>query len=131
MWVLVIEIMLFALAYSDIKSKEIDIRYILIPVIIMVLIGVKVSPFGLIPGLILLILSKLTPDKIGDGDGYVFMAIGIFSGFMNCMIILYMAAVFCLIYGKIKVKVLPNDAMESLPFVPFVLISFSEFIIFR
>lgn len=131
MWILIIEILLIILTYEDIKSHEIDIRYVFVCFIILFILERDISISGLIPGIVMLVFSRIMPKHIGAGDGYVFILIGLFTGCMDCMIIMLMASVFGLIYGIIVSKALPMRNSNELPFIPFILISFSEFILFR
>ena len=79
---------------------------------------------GLIVGLFLLMIGKITRGQIGSGDGIVFLVIGIGIGVKESIFLLFESLCvlffFCLIgllTGKIKMK-------EKLPFIPFVFIAY-------
>ena len=84
--------------------------------------GVTAALFSLIPGMGFFLLSFLTREKVGYGDGWVLMMIGLFSGFSRCFLILLIgllmesvAAVILLAFKKIQ-----RD--KEIPFSPFLLL---------
>lgn len=84
--------------------------------------GVTTAAFSLIPGAGFFLLSFLTREKVGYGDGWVLLMIGLFSGFFKCFLILLvglmlesMAAVILLSLKKIQ-----RD--KEIPFSPFLLL---------
>ena len=74
---------------------------------------------GLIPGVFLLLLAKITREAVGYGDGLILLFIGLSLGFWECLSILlagllgvFLAAVFAvLLFGG-------KRGME-IPFLPF------------
>ena len=94
--------------------------------IIYLLIRVKIKQdadftilLDLIPGLLMYVLSKLSPRSIGEGDALVLIFIGSVVGYMKEMqfliISVFLAGLIALILFALK-KV---DRDTKLPFVPF------------
>lgn len=84
--------------------------------------GVAAVLLSLMPGTGFFLLSFLTREKVGYGDGWVLLMIGLFSGFFRCFLILLvglllesMAAVILLSLKKIQ-----RD--KEIPFSPFLLL---------
>ena len=84
--------------------------------------GVTATALSLIPGAGSFLLSFLTREKVGYGDGWVLLMIGLFSGFSRCFLILLiglllesMVAVVLLLLKKVK-----RD--KEIPFSPFLLL---------
>ncbi|MBD5519523.1 MAG: hypothetical protein HDR07_13935 [Lachnospiraceae bacterium] len=84
--------------------------------------GVTATALSLIPGAGFFLLSFLTREKVGYGDGWVLLMIGLFSGFSRCFLILLiglllesMVAVVLLLLKKVK-----RD--KEIPFSPFLLL---------
>ncbi|MCF0142179.1 MAG: prepilin peptidase [Parasporobacterium sp.] len=76
---------------------------------------------GLALGGIVMLLSRLTRDGIGFGDGLMVMTTGAFLGITGNVVLLgcsfllsSLAAIFCLVFRKKKRK-------DTLPFIPFML----------
>ena len=77
---------------------------------------------SLVPGLGFLLLGFLTREKVGYGDGWVLLMIGLFSGFFQCFLILLIGlllestvAIILLVLKKIQ-----RD--KEIPFSPFLLL---------
>ena len=75
-----------------------------------------------LPGLCLLLTAKFSGGKVGYGDGILLLAVGAWTGFLECMLNLtaglFMAALWCIIRmlsGKMNRK-------DEIPFVPFLLL---------
>ena len=85
---------------------------------------------SVLPAAIFWIISLITREKIGYGDGWVLLMIGLFVGFMKCVLILMAALVFesiillvMLVLGKIH-----KD--EEVAFVPFLLLGLGAVLCF-
>lgn len=76
---------------------------------------------GILIGIVLLLLAKMTREKIGYGDGWIFVVTGIYMGFRNNMYLLLLSlflaslvSICLLVFKKVNKK-------TELPFVSFVL----------
>lgn len=84
--------------------------------------------FGIIPGIILLILGFLTRGAIGYGDGFLVICLGIMLGLRETLFICHiaffisaMAALCVMLLGKKGNRFFTK---RSLPFIPFLLIGY-------
>ncbi|MBR5357343.1 MAG: prepilin peptidase [Lachnospiraceae bacterium] len=114
------------MAVKDIKYKKINGYICLVMIMVSFLIRVKIKQdanftilLDLIPGLLMYVLSKLSPRSIGEGDALVLIFIGSVVGYMKEMefliISVFLAGLIALILFVLK-KV---DRDTKLPFVPF------------
>ena len=85
---------------------------------------------SLVPGAGFFLLSFLTEEKVGYGDGWVLLMIGLFTGIYRCFLILFFglvaesaAAVVLLAIGKVK-----RD--REIPFLPFLLLGMGVVVCF-
>lgn len=76
---------------------------------------------GLIPGLILLIISMLTKEAIGRGDVYVVMLLGFMLGFEKILTILCLSMVMTALTGLVCMVLGIRSRKDSLPYIPFIL----------
>ena len=73
------------------------------------------------PGVFFLILSFVTREKVGYGDGWMLLMIGLFAGYEDCFVILMLGlvlesvtALVLLVFRKIRRE-------DEIPFAPFLL----------
>ena len=88
------------------------------------------AALSLLPGLGFFLLSFLTREKVGYGDGWVLLMIGLFLGVYRCFLILLIGlmsesvvAIVLLTLGKIN-----RD--REIPFVPFLLLGMGVVVCF-
>lgn len=124
-WLLLLSVLL-PMAVKDIKYKKINGYICLVMIMVSFLIRVKIKQdanftilLDLIPGLLMYVLSKLSPRSIGEGDALVLIFIGSVVGYMKeiefLIISVFLAGLIALILFVLK-KV---DRDTKLPFVPF------------
>ena len=117
---------LLPMAVKDIKDRKINGYICLVMIMVSFLIRVKIKQdadftilLDLIPGVLMYVLSKLSPRSIGEGDALVLIFIGSVVGYMKEMqfliISVFLAGLIALILFALK-KV---DRDTKLPFVPF------------
>lgn len=117
---------LLPMAVKDIKYRKINGYICLVMIMVSFLIRVKIKQdadftilLDLIPGVLMYVLSKLSPRSIGEGDALVLIFIGSVVGYMKEMqfliISVFLAGLIALILFALK-KV---DRDTKLPFVPF------------
>ncbi len=132
MW---IEILLFCLlgvcAVWDGIRKEIPLAVVWIGMIAALILraygsmgeGTWLSAaLAVLPGAVFWLLSFVTREKVGYGDGWVLMMIGLFAGLQRCFLILLTglviesaAALVLLAFGR-------TTGDREIPFVPFLLL---------
>ena len=122
--------LLSLLAFEDFKSKRIP----MLPVFLCGILGVILHIFfqtrsigeitgGLLVGVALLAISIITRGKIGKGDGFLFMVTGVYLGFWNNLLLLWLSCVLAGIIGIFILVIKKKDKRYQLPFVPFVWVS--------
>ena len=75
-----------------------------------------------IPGVIFWILSFITGEKVGYGDGWVLIMIGLFLGLWKCFVILIIGLILSSLMFLILLAVKRVSRNYQLPFVPFLLL---------
>ncbi|MBP5453841.1 MAG: prepilin peptidase [Lachnospiraceae bacterium] len=124
-WLLLLSVLL-PMAVKDIKYKKINGYICLVMIMVSFLIRVKIKQdanftilLDLIPGLLMYVLSKLSPRSIGEGDALVLIFIGSVVGYMKEMqfliISVFLAGLIALILFVLNIV----DRDTKLPFVPF------------
>lgn len=131
MW---IEIVLFLLlgvcAVSDGIKKEIPLAPVWAGILFAVLLHAA-GAFGeekwpavvlsVLPGAAFWLLSLLTAEKVGYGDGWILVMIGLFTGLRRCFLILLVGlmAESTVVLILLAVRKISTD--REVPFVPFLL----------
>ena len=128
-------IMLVMLAYEsviDIRERKIDIRAVLAAGITSMLVGVIFYErpvifilYGIILGGVLLIIARISRQRIGYGDAIIFMVLGMCLEPVRVIGILWVSMLMAGVYGMIKIILFNKDRNLALPFIPFVTIVFS------
>ena len=76
---------------------------------------------GALIGVALLIVGYLSKEKIGYGDGLILVATGIYLGFWNNLILLWLSTSLAGIYGLILMLFKKKKKESEIPLVPFIL----------
>ena len=131
MW---IEIVLFLLlgvcAVSDGIKKEIPLAPVSAGILFAVLLhaagvfGEEKWPavvLSVLPGVAFWLISLLTAEKVGYGDGWILVMIGLFTGLRRCFLILLVGlmAESAVVLILLAVRKISTD--REVPFVPFLL----------
>ena len=112
----------------DIRTKKIWVPWIVIFFIeavilaIMRIIGWGELLYGIIPGILLVIISILTRGAIGLGDGYIVCVIGSLFGLENTVAVFVIAMLISAFAGGILMLIRHWKRKDTIPFVPFLLI---------
>lgn len=118
-------------AYTDFKKKKIYavsvIGFIIIGVIIFII--KKDHEFfsllgGLAIGLLVLIVSRLSSQAVGFGDGLIFLVTGVYLGFSRNLALLLYGLLICGVVSLVLVTFRKWKMKNEIPFVPFVFIAF-------
>lgn len=85
---------------------------------------------GCIPGVVMLILSVVWKGQIGEGDGFIFLVVGLYLGGLFTGVVCYVSLVLVAIIGVILWfwRRYSKQEQSNYPFVPFV---FAAFIILK
>lgn len=118
-------------AVDDIKTREVRVIEIVIFGMLGIIFNIICRPYSMVSiaggvgiGLLILIFSLLTRGKIGAGDAYIIMVTGLFLGFINTAILLWVSSILAAIYGICMVRICGRSMRMELPFVPFLLIGY-------
>ncbi|MBO5210160.1 MAG: prepilin peptidase [Lachnospiraceae bacterium] len=116
-------------AVYDVKKKEIPLQGIVLGSIAGIGIDLWQITVGnlsfvetglaVLPGCFLLLISFLTREKVGYGDGLLLVIIGLFTGFYRCMIILCISLILISISSLALLCMRKVTRNSRLPFVPF------------
>ena len=132
MW---IEIFLFLLlgicALIDGMKREIPIAVVWLGIAAAVILHMQgtigdgnwiMTMLSLIPGGIFWMLSFITGEKVGYGDGWMLVMIGLFTGLWRCFLILLIGLVVESIAVLILLAVRRISRDHRVPFAPFLLL---------
>ncbi len=115
----------------DIKKKEISICFfVLLGIISSIgcfLNSGKISVMtilGVVPGMLLMVIAKITDQCIGYGDGIILAEIGLLTGVGKCMLILALALAVAGVFSLGIVVVKRVNRKYKIPFVPFLTIAY-------
>ncbi|WP_230398759.1 prepilin peptidase [Novisyntrophococcus fermenticellae] len=78
----------------------------------------------LLPGLILLLIGKVSGGKVGYGDGLLVLSFGVWNGFKNCIFTLAAALMLAFLWSAFSLLKKSLNKNSEIPFVPFLLISY-------
>lgn len=118
-------------SWQDIKKKKINLLLILAGFIINIIVSLLWSNvsvashiLGILPGLLLLMISYITRGQIGIGDGLILSITGIYLGPEKNIAVLayglFCAALFSIILLSFQLA----SRKKTIPFIPFILIGY-------
>ena len=76
---------------------------------------------GMLLGVGLLGIAKMTGESLGYGDGLLFLVTGIYLGGWDNCALLMTSLVLAFVFAIIQILVRKKSAKSEIPFVPFVL----------
>lgn len=124
----------------DIRKKKIPL-YLMIGLMVFAFVmhfiyerlSITEMVFGAGMGLVLIGIAILTKEKIGIGDGIIFVVVGLFMGLFGSIIILWYASIIAALAGLTLciVKRFDHEKLKdvTLPFAPCVLAGLIIYII--
>lgn len=125
MWIVLTEMLLSVYSITDIKTHVIDIRLVFIYEVLEYMITKQIILCGMIPGIVLIIISYITRGKIGDGDGYIILGLGAIIGVEGIVEIMFISFFLAGIFGLIINILNKNIKLINVPLVPFLLFGFN------
>lgn len=122
----IVGIIMLICTLADIKKKEISI-WLFVVLGIATIFGCiacaeqkgYMLAAGIIPGILLAILARITEESIGYGDGIILAEIGLLTGAGKCMLILAIALAMAGVFSLGIVIIKKVDKRYKIPFVPF------------
>ena len=126
-------VMLFLIFESviDIKKREISITASVIISLIAVLLIVFAKDihilsmvFGLCEGILLMILSHVSKEQIGFGDGIILCATGLILGWKDNLTMFFFSCLICALFSICLMTIKKADKRTKIPFVPFMVPGF-------
>lgn len=123
---LLLAVIMIICAVIDIKKKE-------IPVWVFVILGITAlagsiwhedydlyrAAAGVVPGVLLLGMARITEQSIGYGDGIVLAEIGCMTGAGVCMLVLAGALALAGVFSMGMLVIKKVDRKYKIPFIPF------------
>lgn len=125
-------VLLVVCSWQDIKYKKICVSWLLYFMLASIgyhLFFQQQSFFeiciGMIPGLLLLLLSVVSHGGIGEGDGILLLALGIDLGVEAAVQMLLCASAFAALYALFIYLYEKKSRNAQIPFVPFLFLAFA------
>lgn len=127
-------------SFIDIKKKKIPL-FLMIGLMVFAFVmhfvyerlSIYEMIFGAAMGLVLISIAVLTKERIGIGDGVIFVVVGLFTGFFGSVIILWYSSICAAILGFIicVIRRFDHEKLKdvTLPFAPCVLIGIIIYIL--
>lgn len=117
-------------AMDDLKTKQVRVLEIIVFGILGIIINIIYKPHTLISvlggvgiGLLTILFSYISKEKIGMGDAYIITVTGLYLGFIDTAVLLWISSLLAAITGLVLIRKYDNAKME-IPFVPFLLIAY-------
>lgn len=117
-------------AMDDLKTKQVRVIEIIVFGIIGILTNIIYKPHTLLSvlggvgiGLLTIAFSYISKEKIGMGDAYIITVTGLYLGFIDTAVLLWLSSLLAAITGLVLIRKYDNSKME-IPFVPFLLIAY-------
>ena len=117
-------------AMDDLKTKQVRVIEIIVFGIIGILTNIIYRPHTLLSvlggvgiGLLTIAFSYISKEKIGMGDAYIITVTGLYLGFINTAVLLWLSSLLAAITGLVLIRKYDKPKIE-IPFVPFLLIAY-------
>lgn len=117
-------------SWIDIRKKQISlfsVAFFLAVGIVYECIVLDKNPavfWGLLPGVALLGVSKLSGEALGMGDALLMLVLGIYLGLEAALDVLLLALFLAAVWAGILIFVGKKNKNATFPFVPFLLIGY-------
>ena len=118
-------------SFRDMKERQIG----LVPLVLSAIVGLvfhlwygRISIWNLLGGicigLCLYVVSVISHEKIGKGDALLLAVTGIFLGFWDNLILLWIASLLAAVAGGMAMVFFHKERHFELPFIPCIFIGF-------
>lgn len=127
------ETFLIIAGVQDIKEKQISLKLCIAYGIVGILLYISNCIYGnkelwqlgiaLLPGVGMIVISYMTKERIGIGDGVVMVIMGLFFSYEKIISILVMGIMFSTLVSLYLLVVKKVSKEYEIPFVPFLLMA--------
>lgn len=117
-------------SYFDIRKGEISLRvaaaYMILGVFYLFLHRQRMPLFlaGVLPGLLLLCIGKVSGGALGLGDGLIVLVAGLYMGIWKTLEFITVAVLLAAVWAGILMFGKKRGGKASFPFVPFLLAAY-------
>lgn len=117
-------------AVTDIRKREIPLLVVWTGIAVAILLraagwitdsGAADLLMAVLPGIFFWILSFLTKEQVGYGDGWMLLMIGLFGGYEDCFVILMLGLVLESVTALVLLVFRKVSRNAEMPFAPFLL----------
>lgn len=127
----IILLFLYWESVQDIKNQQISLNSIIVAafagLIIRLFGGEEISGgllCGILPGIFFVVISKISYQSIGYGDGFVIMILGEYLGWKEATIIVFIAMFLMMMLAMVMLLKNGFRYNVSLPFIPCILFAY-------
>jgi leader peptidase (prepilin peptidase)/N-methyltransferase len=75
--------------------------------------------WGILPGIVLLIIAVVTRGRIGKGDALLIVVLGLYSGLWACFSVLLLSLALTAVYGMCRGAIRHTSLKKAVIFTPF------------
>ena len=125
-------------SFDDIKTKQVRVLELIVFGLLGIIINfispsitLKSIAAGVGIGLVLLLISHITKEKIGKGDAIIIAITGLYLGWINTLVLLWISSIFALIAGVIIIKKYGLRSDHEIPFIPFLTLGYLSMYLIR
>lgn len=138
---IILFIYLFIMAIYDVKKREIHLPFSAVAALVLIarqlyfIAGGKVTVagafLGVCVGIVLIMVSIVTRGGIGIGDGILFMVCGLFFGFYENSVLLFLSLILTAFVSGVLIIVRQVGRKYTLPFAPFVFVGYGVMCVWK
>ncbi|SDB37299.1 Type IV leader peptidase family protein [Pseudobutyrivibrio sp. YE44] len=114
--------------YEDLRSKQVRLIEIAIFAVIGIILNVIMKPYpitsvlgGVLVGGLVYLFSVISKEKIGKGDALIIMVTGLYLGFMNTVLVVWLSSIMAALVGALYINRKYKSLDYEMPFMPFML----------
>ncbi len=116
---------------EDIRERKITVTVTLFSGIVGILLhllfqnqSIFAMLFGMVPGILVLALGRITHGQIGAGDGIVFMLTGFYLGVLENIMLMLLSFTMAGIWGFLMLASGRCKQNDRLPLIPFLFLGY-------
>ena len=118
-------------AFDDYRTKHIKLMELIIFAVIGICFDIVYTKYALASilggvgvGVAMYIFSIISKEKIGKGDALLVMVTGLYLGFMNTVVLVWLSSVLAALVGLVLIRKYDDKVDKEMPFVPFILLAY-------